>query len=120
MTMPSDFTDVNGEYLGFDKKVGVADGYTYRTDMSLWDTCRTTHPLYTLIAEEIQVDCLNSLVEMSKIGGSIPRWPMGAGYASSMHGDPTNIMITESYLKGFTDFDVETAYEYMKKKIKRL
>lgn len=114
MIMPTDFTDVNGEYLGFDKKVHVADGYTYRSDMSLWDTCRDTHSLYTLIEPEIQNDCLNSLVEMTKIGGSIPRWPMGAGYASSMHGDPTNIMITESYLKGFRDFDVETLYKYMK------
>lgn len=114
MIMPTDFTDVNGEYLGFDKQVHVADGYTYRSDMSLWDTCRDTHSLYTLIEPEIQNDCLNSLVEMTKIGGSIPRWPMGAGYASSMHGDPTNIMITESYLKGFRDFDVETLYSYMK------
>ena len=114
MIMPTDFTDVNGEYLGFDKQVHVADGYTYRSDMSLWDTCRDTHSLYTLIEPEIQNDCLNSLVEMTKIGGSIPRWPMGAGYASSMHGDPTNIMITESYLKGFRDFDVETLYAYMK------
>ncbi len=114
MIMPTDFTDVNGEYLGFDKKVHVADGYTYRTDMSLWDTCRDTHSLYTLIEPEIQNDCLKSLVEMAEAGGVIPRWPMGAGYASSMHGDPTNIMITESYLKGFRDFDVETLYNYMK------
>ncbi len=115
MTMPSDFTDVNGEYLDFDKQVGVAEGYTYRTDMSLWDTCRTTHSLYTLIAEDVQTDCLKSLVEMAKAGGSLPRWPMGAGYTGSMQGDPANIVITESYLKGITDFDVETAYEYMKK-----
>lgn len=115
LIMPTDFTDTNGEYLGFDKKVHVADGYTYRTDMSLWDTCRDTHSLYTLIEPEIQQDCLNSLVEMAKAGGVIPRWPMGAGYASSMHGDPTNIVITESYLKGFRDFDVETLYECMKK-----
>ncbi|MBQ7121970.1 MAG: GH92 family glycosyl hydrolase [Clostridia bacterium] len=115
MTMPSDFTDVNGEYLGFDKQAGVAEGYTYRTDMSLWDTCRTTHPLYTLIAQDIQTDCLNSLVQMAESGvGVIPRWPMGAGYTSSMQGDPANIVITESYLKGITDFDVEKAYEYMK------
>lgn len=114
MIMPTDFTDTNGEYLGFDKQVHVADGYTYRTDMSLWDTCRDTHSLYTLIEPEIQNDCLNSLVEMAKAGGSLPRWPMGAGYTSSMLGDPANIVITESYLKGFTDFDVETAYEYMK------
>ncbi len=114
MIMPTNFTDVNGEYLGFDKEVHIADGYTYRSDLSLWDTARTTHSLYTLIAPEIQYDCLNSLVEMAKTGGSLPRWPMGAGYASSMLGDPANIVITESYLKGFTDFDVETAYQYMK------
>ncbi len=114
MIMPTDFTDVNGEYLGFDKEVHIADGYTYRTDMSLWDTCRNTHSLYTLIEPEVQNDCLNSLVDMAKTGGVIPRWPMGAGYASSMHGDPTNIMITESYLKGYRNFDVETLYECMK------
>lgn len=115
MIMPSDFTDVNGEYLGFDKEVAVAEEYTYRTDMSLWDTCRTTHPLYTLIAQDIQTDCLKSLVQMAKDGEDvIPRWPMGAGYTSSMLGDPANIVITESYLKGITDFDVESAYEYMK------
>ncbi len=114
MIMPTDFTDVNGEYLGFDKKTHVAEGYTYRSDMSLWDTCRNTHSLYTLIAPEIQTDCLNSLVEMAKSGGALPRWPQGAGYTSSMLGDPANIVITESYLKGLRDFDVETAYEYMK------
>ena len=115
MIMPTNFTDLNGEYLGFDKQVHTADGYTYRSDMSLWDTCRNTHSLYTLIEEDIQYDCLHSLVEMAKAGGALPRWPMGAGYAGSMMGDPANIVITESYLKGFTDFDVETAYEYMKK-----
>lgn len=115
MIMPTDFTDTNGEYLGFDKKTHVADGYTYRTDMSLWDTVRTTHPLYTLIAEEIQSDCLNSLVNMAEQGaGVIPRWPMGAGYTGSMIGDAANIMIAESYLKGITDFDAEAALEHMK------
>ncbi len=115
MIMPTDFTDVNGEYLGFDKQVHVAEGYTYRTDMSLWDTCRTTHPLYTLIAQDIQLDCLKSLVEMSKAGtGVLPRWPMGAGYTGSMIGDTASIVIAESYLKGITDFDVEAAYTAMK------
>ena len=115
MIMPTNYTDVNGEYLGFDKEVHTADGFTYRSDLSLWDTVRTTHPLYTLIAQDIQLDTLNSLVEMANQGvGVIPRWAMGAGYTGSMLGSPTNILITESYLKGITDFDVETAYQYMK------
>lgn len=115
MIMPTNFTDLNGEYLGFDKKVHTADGYTYRSDMSLWDTCRNTHSLYMLIEPGVQNDCLKSLMEMAKVGGSLPRWPMGAGYAGSMIGDPANVVITESYLKNYRDFDVETAYQYMKK-----
>lgn len=115
MIMPTNFTDVNGEYLGFDKQVHVAEDYTYRTDLSLWDTCRNTHSLYMLMNGDVQNDCLNSLAEMAKTGGAIPRWAMGAGYAGSMIGDPANIVITESYLKGFRDYDIETLYEYMKK-----
>ncbi len=115
MIMPTNFTDLNGEYLGFDKKVHTAEGYTYRSDMSLWDTCRNTHSLYMLIEPGVQNDCLKSLMEMAETGGSLPRWPMGAGYAGSMIGDPANIVITESYLKNYRDFDVETAYQYMKK-----
>ncbi len=116
MIMPTNFTDVNGEYLGFDKKTHTAEGYTYRTDMSLWDTCRTTHPLYTLIAQDIQTDCLKSLVDMAEKSGRgvIPRWPMGAGYTGSMIGDAANIVIAESYIKGITDFDAEKALEFMK------
>ncbi|MBQ8228449.1 MAG: GH92 family glycosyl hydrolase [Clostridia bacterium] len=116
MIMPSDFTDVNGEYLGFDMKVHKAEGYTYRTDMSIWDTCRDVHSLYSIIAPDVQSDCLKSLVEMAKQGyGVLPRWPMGAGYTESMQGSPTNIVIAESYLKGYTDFDVEYALECMKR-----
>lgn len=116
MIMPTNFTDVNGEYLNFAKEVSVAEGFTYRTDMSIWDTCRTTHPLYTLIAEEIQTDCLNSLVDMAASSGvgALPRWPQGAGYASSMFGDSASIVVAESYLKGIRDFDVDAAYEFMK------
>ncbi len=112
MIMPTDFTDVNGDYLGFDKQVHKAEGYTYRTDMSLWDTCRTTHSLYTLIAPDIQQDCIESLLAMADQGGVLPRWPMGGGYSGSMFGNPANIVLAESYLKGFS-FDAEKALDYM-------
>ena len=83
--------------------------------MSLWDTFRTTHPLYTLIAPREQRDMVVSLVEMAKQGGYLPRWPSGNGYTNSMFGTPADIMITETYLKGIRDFDVETAYQAMRK-----
>ncbi len=113
MLMPTDFTDVNGEYLGFDKQTHVAEGYTYRTDLSLWDTVRNAHALYTLIAPDIQRDSIQSLLTMAKEGGVLPRWPSGGGYTGSMFGNPANILLAESYLKGL-DFDIEEAYRAVK------
>ena len=97
MIMPTNFTDLNGEYLGFDKEVHTAEGYTYRSDMSLWDTVRNTHALYTLIEADVQNDCLNSIVEMAKAGGALPRWPQGAGYSGSMFGDSANMIIKNTW-----------------------
>jgi predicted alpha-1,2-mannosidase len=115
LLMPTVFNDANGDYLGFDGQVHRASGFTYYTDMSLWDTFRTTHPLYMLIAPREQRDMVVSLVEMSKQGGYLPRWPSGNGYTNSMFGTPADVMITETYLKGIRDFDVEAAYQAMRK-----
>lgn len=114
MIMPTDFTDSNGEYVGFDKQVHTAEGFTYRTDMSLWDTCRDVNALYTLIADDVQKDCISSLIDMADRGGVLPRWPMGEGYTGSMLGCPANMVFAESYLKGY-EFDTEKVYGYMKK-----
>ncbi len=114
-TMPTTFNDVNGQYMGFDKKVHLADGFTYYTDLSLWDTFRTLHPLYTLIAPDEQLDMVRSLIKMGEQGGALPRWPSGYGYTGSMLGSPADMVVAETYLKGITDFDVEKAYELMRK-----
>ena len=47
LQMPTLFNDVNGDYTGFDKKVHKTDNFRYFTDLSLWDTFRTIHPLFT-------------------------------------------------------------------------
>ncbi len=113
--MPTVFEDSSGDYLGFDRQVHRADGFTYYTDMSLWDTFRTVHPLFNLIARNEQRDMVVSLVKMAEQGGYLPRWPSGAGYTGSMFGSPADIVIAESYLKGIQDFDVESAYGFMRK-----
>jgi len=112
--MPTLFQDANGEYTGFDKMVHKAEGYNYYTDLSLWDTFRTLHSLYMLIAPKEQRDMLVSLVKMKEQGGFLPRWPSGDGYTGSMLGSPADMVISESYQKGIRDFDVKSAYEGMK------
>ena len=111
--MPTRFADVNGEYIGFDQKVHKEDGYTYYTDFSLWDTFRTTHPLYTLIAPKDQRDMMVSLIEMAKIDKGLPRWPAGCRDTGSMFGTPSDVAVSEAYLKGIRDIDINTAYEAM-------
>jgi len=113
--MPTLFNDVNGEYLGFDGKVHKAEGFQYFTDLSLWDTFRTTHPVYTLLAPNDHRDMIRSLLKMQEQGGWLPRWPSGRGYSNSMLGTPADIVIAEAYLKGVRDFDAEKAYEAMRK-----
>jgi predicted alpha-1,2-mannosidase len=112
--MPTVFNDANGDYLGFDRHVHRVSDFQYFTDLSLWDTFRTTHPLYVLIANREQRDMLVSLVKMLEQGGWLPRWPAGCGYSNSMLGTPADVVIADSYLKGIQDFDVEKAYQAMR------
>ncbi len=112
--MPTLFNDVNGDYVGFDKHVHQVDGFRYFTDLSLWDTFRTLHPLYNIIAPVDQRDMMVSLVRMAKEGGWLPRWPSGTGYSGSMLGTPADMTIAEAWLKGIGDFDVEFAYQSMR------
>ncbi len=116
LQMPTLVNDINGDYKGFDKQIHKAEGFYYFTDLSLWDTFRTNHPLYTLILPGYQRDMMISLVKMSEQGnGFLPRWPSGYGYTGSMLGSPADIVISEAYQKGIRDFDVETAYQAMRK-----
>lgn len=112
--MPTTFSDVNGDYRGFDREVHKAGGFTYYTDFSLWDSFRTIHPLYNLIARREQRDMMVSLVEMLKTGGALPRWPSGIGYTNCMFGTPADVAVSEAYLKGVRDFDIQTAYASMR------
>ena len=93
--MPTVFNDANGDYLGFDRQVHQAADFRYFTDLSLWDTFRTVHPLYTLIAPKDQRDMLVSLMKMLEQGGWLPRWPSGHGYSNSMLGTPADIVIAD-------------------------
>lgn len=115
LIMPTIFNDIDSQYTGFDKEIHFADGFDYYTDISLWDTFRTVHPLLVLIEPLIQRDIVISLIKMAEQGGFLPRWPSGTGYTNSMLGTPADIVITDTYIKGITDFDVSLAYNFMLK-----
>lgn len=106
--MPTIYSDADGRYRGFDNVIRDAYWGTYYTDFSLWDTYRSAHPLYILLWKEQTADMMDSLAAMVREGGSIPRWPLGNWDGGAMLGTPGTIIFAEAYLKGITDFDVDS------------
>jgi predicted alpha-1,2-mannosidase len=111
--MPTITSDVDGSYryAGQEK---TADGFSFCTDQSLWDTYRTVTPLYALVAPGAARDVVRSLHAMAQTGGFFPKWPIATGEAGTMLGASADIVVGEAYIKGITDFDAEGAYAILR------
>ena len=104
--------DESGRYYSaMDDKVHEGTAYTC---YSLWDTYRAEHPWLTLIAPERVGGMMQSLVDMYRAGGWLPKWP-NPSYTGIMIGAPAEVVLAEAYVKGLRDFDLKTAYEAVKK-----
>ncbi len=68
---PNVFQDVDGNYLGLDKKIHNAAKDTNYTVFSLWDTFRAAHPLYTIVDQKRTVDFINTFIRQYEQGGQI-------------------------------------------------
>ena len=113
---PNIVSDVNGEYPAMESgKTGVAVDYDRYTVFSLWDTYRNVHQLLTLVYPERQTDMIRSMVGMAEEWGWLPRWELYGRETFTMEGDPAIPVIVDSYLKGLRDFDIDAAYEAMKR-----
>lgn len=110
-TMPTQL-DEGGRYRGLDGEVHGTDT-RYFTDLSLWDTFRTLHPLYVLITPDVQRDVLHSLMQMGRDGGHIPRWPAGLSYGGSMIGTSADMLFAGSALKGIDGVDYNAAFDQL-------
>lgn len=112
---PNILQDANGEYPEMESiKIGKTSENRY-TVFSLWDTYRNVGQLETLIYPEKQTEMIRSMIEMYKEWGWMPKWELFGRETWTMEGDPAIPFITDSYLKGLRDFDIEKAYEAFKK-----
>ena len=117
---PNILNDVNGEYPAMETgKTLKTDGTRY-TVFSLWDTYRNFHQLQTLLYPEKQIDMVNTMVDMYKESGWLPKWELYGRETLTMEGDPAIPVIVDSYMKGLRNFDYETAYEAMYKSATQL
>jgi predicted alpha-1,2-mannosidase len=123
---PNVFQDVDGNYLGVDKKIhNIADDSNPKsktqnlksqnyTVFSLWDTFRAAHPLYTIIDEKRTADYINTFIRQYEQGGRLPVWELAGNETDTMIGYHSVSVIADAMTKGIKGFDYEKAFEAAK------
>lgn len=110
-----DLTEQGGRYYSrFDKQVHETGGHNFYKVGSNWGSHHSLFPLCLLIEPEIQNDLMRSYVRMQQEGD----WLVNSGGFRNMIGRHETATITDAYMKGYRDFDIETAYEAMKRNSK--
>ena len=114
LLLPRLFNAVDSSYPGFaGSGLQQSTGFEYYDDYSMWDTFRALHPLLLLIQPERIDDMIESLLAKADQGGWLPIFPSWNSYTTEMIGDHVFSMITDAWVKGYRDFDVDKAIAYM-------
>ncbi|MGZ3709668.1 MAG: GH92 family glycosyl hydrolase, partial [Bdellovibrionota bacterium] len=111
---PNVFSDVNGEYLGFDGHTYFARGYTHYANFSGWDIYRSWAPLVAWLYPGAMSDLMQSLVaDAREGGGAMPRWPVANIETGVMEGGSATPIVAQAYSFGARQFDLSAAFESM-------
>ncbi len=114
-------SDVNGEYSDMTgdkpaiKQVALDKNGTpifphYNFD-ALWGSHWTLNVLWSMVYPEVMDGFCNTMVDMYKNGGLIPRGPSGGNYTYVMLGDPAASFFATAYNKGIRNYNVDLAYQ---------
>lgn len=110
---PSDIADVDGRVRGpTGEVVRTKTGHYYST-LSLWDTFRGVHPLFTLIIPERVDGMVQTLLDHQRAQGYLPLWTAWGQETWTMIGNPALPVIADAVAKGFNGFDREEALAAM-------
>jgi len=91
----------------------------FYSTLSLWDTYRAAHSLYTILIPEKVDDFVSSMLRQYDEQGFLPIWALWGKETYCMIGNHTIPVIVDAYLKGFKGFDAERAYEAVKTSLTR-
>ena len=111
---PNMYSDADMQYRGMDMEVHKASHPVY-TVFSLWDTFRATHPLFTVLDPELANNLIKTMLTKYEQSGLLPVWELSACETGCMIGYHSIPVIADAFVKGIKDYDVELAFEAMKK-----
>jgi predicted alpha-1,2-mannosidase len=113
---PNVFSDVNGQYWGFDQQVHhVEAGQDVQyANFSGWDIYRSQLQLVTWLMPKRGSDIAQSLYNQAKQNqGEWDRWTHNSGGTHVMSGDPAVPALADIYAFGGRNFDLRGAYASM-------
>lgn len=111
MDMTSDFPRIRQIPLGEDGK----PLYNHHNFDAWWGSHWSLNILWSMAYPEVMDDFCNTMIDMYRNGGLIPRGPSGGNYTYVMIGDPAVSFFASAYNKGIRNYDAELAYEGLRK-----
>ncbi len=112
-TLPVNATSTSGTYVGTDRKVYEANGYTHYDSWTLWDDFRK-YPIISMIEPEIYKDIIQSIANMLNTG--IDTWGSNNQSVMTVRNEHAVALLADGIAKGYTDINgLEGAYEAAKK-----
>jgi predicted alpha-1,2-mannosidase len=112
---PNIFSDVNGQYMGFDNKVHtVAPGHASYANYSGWDIYRSDVPLASIVDPSTMSDVVQTMLSDYQQTGTLNKWTLAHGETYVMVGDPADPIIADAYTFGARNFQTSKALADMK------
>jgi predicted alpha-1,2-mannosidase len=106
----------DGRYFSaWDGKVHEDNGVPFWTDDWVWDTYHALHPLNILLNPKVHHEKLASTLRAGEQSGWVPTFPTVFGDAHCMNGHHAVSLFLDAWRKGIRGFDLEKAFDLMKK-----
>ena len=122
---PNLFSDADGRFRLTDNarksfsKVVTAQGHDAYTTLSLWDTYRAAHPLYTILTPSQAGAFARSLLDTHAVLGFMPKWQMFGGENYCMVAAPSVPVLTDAWLKGLVGISAAEALKAVEDTLER-
>lgn len=115
MLYPMLYSDSDNRFRGPDRKIHQTDGHAYYGGvMGFWDTFRAACPLQSILQPKIMEDYLKTCLDHFKYAGQLPIWTLAGVETYQMIGLHSMPVITNAYMNGITNFDIEYAMKAMR------
>jgi predicted alpha-1,2-mannosidase len=114
LIQPNNIADIDGKYRGADSLVHQSADKVFYSTLSLWDTYRAAHPLYTILFPQKAGQMVESMLQHYNTTKLLPIWTLWGKESYAMIGNHSIPVIVDASLKGIGGFSRERAFEAVK------